>query len=101
MQAQELEVGRAAKRAMFQIVRHAGRPGAAQEQNAVVSELLGLLLLGDKQPVPVCREVLWMISEIGGDEAVDAVAAQLRNDELREDARQVLQRIPASVRWRR
>jgi HEAT repeat protein len=92
MQDPELEVARAAKRAMFQIVRHAGRPGAAQEKAAVVPALVSLL--ADSQPVAVRREVLWMISEIGGDEAVDAVAALLKQEELREDARLVLQRIP-------
>jgi hypothetical protein len=35
-----------------------------------------------------------MLSEIAGDEAVEPVAALLKNKELREDARMVLQRIP-------
>jgi len=86
------EVALAAKRALAQIVHDAGRPGADEQKKAVVARLL--LLLGDDRPAAVRREVLWLISEIGGDESVDAVAALLTNAELREDARCVLQRIP-------
>jgi hypothetical protein len=87
-----LEVALAAKRALAQIVHDAGRPGADEQKKAVVARLL--LLLGDDRPAAVRREALWLISEIGGDESVDAVAALLTNAELREDARCVLQRIP-------
>jgi hypothetical protein len=86
------EVALAAKRALAQIVHDAGRPGAEEQKKAVIAELP--LLLGDRRPVAVRREVLWLISEIGGDESVDAVAALLTNAELREDARCALQRIP-------
>ncbi|MGA2064346.1 MAG: hypothetical protein ABSG86_05235 [Thermoguttaceae bacterium] len=88
----ELEVGRAAKRATWKIVRSAGRPGADAEKNAVVVELLGLLAEG--RPAPLMREVLWMLSEIGGDESVLPAAKLLASRELREDARCCLQRIP-------
>ena len=88
----ELEVGRAAKRALWKIVRTAGSPGADAEKKAVVAELLALLAQG--QPAPLAREVLWMLSEIGGDESVPPVAKLLANLELREDARCCLQRIP-------
>jgi len=87
-----LEVARAAKRALWKIVRHAGRPGADDEKKPVVAELAPLL--ADDQPLAVRREVLWMLSEIGGDESIDAVAALLSNAELREDARMALQRLP-------
>ena len=87
----KLEITRAAKRAVWKIVRHAGRPGAEVEREAAVAELLGLL--SDDQPRAVRAEVLWMLSEIAGDEAVEPVAALLSNEELREDARMVLQRI--------
>ena len=86
------EVALAAKRALAQIVHDAGRPGAEAQKKAVIAQLL--LLLGDDRPAAVRREVLWLISEVGGDESVDAVAALLANTELREDARCVLQRIP-------
>lgn len=92
MTDENLEVARAAKRAIWKIVRHAGRPGAGKEKRAALGELLELL--GDEQPVPVRREVLWMLSEIGNRKTVEPIAALLSNRDLREDARMVLQRIP-------
>ncbi|HUT28382.1 MAG TPA: HEAT repeat domain-containing protein [Sedimentisphaerales bacterium] len=92
MSNNDLEVARAAKRGLWQLVRHAGRPKAGAERKAVEAELLGLL--GDDQPVSVRREVLWMLSEIGAGKSVDAIAALLSNEQLREDARMALQRIP-------
>lgn len=87
-----LEVARAAKRALWKIVRYTGRPGANEEKKAVETELVGLL--GDEQPVSVRREVLWMLSEIGGRNSTKPVAGLMRNLELREDARMALERIP-------
>ena len=92
MKDKELEVTRAAKRGLWKIVRHVGRPGAGNERRAVVGELVELL--EDAQPVPVRREVLWMLSEIGNRNSVKPIAALLSDRELREDARMVLQRIP-------
>ena len=88
----ELEVARAAKRGLWKIVRHAGRPGAGDEKSAVTAELVALL--GDSQPASVRREVLWMLSEIARTKSIKPIAALLSNKELREDARMVLQRIP-------
>ncbi len=92
MTDKDLEVARAAKRGLWKIVRYVGRPGAGSEKRAVTAELIALL--SDNQPTPVRREVLWMLSEIGQNKAVEAVASLLSNSELREDARMVLQRIP-------
>ena len=91
----DLEIARAAKRGLWRIVRHVGRPGADDEKKAVVAELIALL--GGDQPAPVRREVLWMLSEIGGDESVPSVAALLTDKDLREDARMALQRIPGGA----
>jgi len=88
------EVARAAKRAMWKIVRHAGRPHADTEKHQVVLRLLELL--GDEVSVPVRREILWMLSELGEDNVIEPVAALLKHDELREDARMVLERIPSA-----
>ncbi|HUW18232.1 MAG TPA: HEAT repeat domain-containing protein [Sedimentisphaerales bacterium] len=88
----DLEVARAAKRGLWKLVRHSGRPEAGAERKAVEAELVGLL--GDGQPVSVRREVLWMLSEVGSGRSVDAIAALLSNNQLREDARMTLQRIP-------
>jgi len=92
MTDKDLEVARAAKRGLWKIVRYVGRRGKGDEKRAVIAELVALL--GDDQPTPVRREVLWMLSEIGQNKTVEAVAALLSNSELREDARMVLQRIP-------
>ncbi|MEK7684431.1 MAG: hypothetical protein AAB466_03300 [Verrucomicrobiota bacterium] len=88
----EIEVTRAAKRALLKIVRQAGRPGAGQEKKAVVVELIPLL--AKSTPTEARRELVWMLSELGGDESVGPVAALLSETEMREDARMVLQRIP-------
>ena len=89
----DLEVSRAARRAMWKIVRYVGRPGADDERKPVVAVLIRLL--GRKQPVPVRREVLWMLSEIAdGRRAVRRAAKLLADEELREDARAVLERLP-------
>ena len=93
MSNKEFEVARAAKRGLWKVVRHVGRPGAGNERRAVVGKLVELL--GDEQPVPVRREVLWMLSEIGTRKSIKPIAALLSNRELREDARMVLQRIPS------
>ena len=87
----DFEIARSAKRALYKIVRHAGRPGAAKETKAVVAELIALL---SNSPAVVRRETLWMLSEIGGDEAVAPMAALLSDKELREDARCALVRLP-------
>jgi HEAT repeat protein len=91
----ELEVSRAARRAMWQIVRHAGRPGARGERRPVVTALLPLL--GADQPEGLRRDAAWMLSEIAGARAVAPVAALLREPALREDARAVLQRLPGEA----
>jgi len=88
-----LEVARAAKRALWKIVRHAGRPKANKEKRAVEKELIGLL--GRKQPVAVRREVLWMLSEIGARISIKPITGLMRNKNLREDARMALERIPS------
>jgi HEAT repeat protein len=90
----DLEVARAAKRALWKIVRHVGRPGSASEKKAVVEELK--TLLGGRGPVAVRREVLWMLSEIIDRRSVKPIVGLLSNKELREDARMVLQRIPGA-----
>lgn len=92
MTDQDPEIARAAKRALWKIVHHAGRPGARDERRAVVFELLGLL--NESPPVPVTREILWMLSEVGGREAVQPMAQLLTNKDVREDARMALERIP-------
>jgi HEAT repeat protein len=85
------EVARSARRAIEVIVRHAGRPGAKKEAQAVEKELIPLL---KSEAVPVRREAVWMLSEIGSDDAVAPMSALLSDPEVREDARCALLRIP-------
>lgn len=91
MSDSNFEVARAAKRAVWLIVRHAGRPGAEGERRAVQAALVGCL---DGQPAAVRKELLWMLSEIGDSEAIAPMAALLADAELREDARCALMRLP-------
>jgi len=93
MTHQDFEIARAAKRALWKIVRHAGRPRAARERKAVQTELVSSL---KSSPVPVCREVIWMLSEIGDSATVEPLTALLVNVGVREDARCALERIPTS-----
>jgi HEAT repeat protein len=87
----DFEISRSAKRALYNIVRHAGRPGAKKEAKAVETELIPLL---KSDAVTIRREVLWMLSEIGEDRAVAPMAALLTDKEVREDARCALMRLP-------
>jgi HEAT repeat protein len=87
----DYELGRKCKRALYLVVRHAGGPGAGEERQAVERELIVVL---DSSPSRVRREVVWMLSEIGSELAVRAVAALLTDQELREDARCALTRLP-------
>ncbi|MBN2139161.1 MAG: HEAT repeat domain-containing protein [Sedimentisphaerales bacterium] len=86
-----LEVARAAKRALWRIVRYTGRPGARSESREVAVKLNGVL--GGDAPVAVRREILWMLSEIGSRRRIEPIAELLSHKELREDARMVLERI--------
>jgi hypothetical protein len=91
----ETETIRAAKRALYKIVRDVGKPGTAAKAKAVEKEFVAVLQTSSS--IPERREVLWMLSEIGGDDSIKPVAALLANADLREDARCVLQRIPGKA----
>jgi HEAT repeat protein len=85
------ELARKGKRALYLVVRHAGRPGAGEERQGVGRELIVVVGSG---PSRVRRDVVWMLSEIGSAGAVEAIAALLADQELREDARCALTRLP-------
>jgi len=91
---ENLEVRRAAIRAMWKIVRTAGAPDAEKEMKPAVPQAL-LAVVKESPAVAVSREVLWMLSELAcGDCAVEPVAELLKVEDLREDARCCLERIP-------
>jgi len=94
MKEENGEVARAAKRGLWQIVRFKGGP-EAKGKDRVIQRLIALLK--DRQPIALRREVVWMLSEIGGDESVEPLAGLLANQELREDAKAALQRIPGEL----
>jgi HEAT repeat protein len=85
------EVARSAKRGLYQIIRYAGRPGADSEARAVESQLVPAL---DHPKEQIRRDILWMLSEIGGEASVEPIAKLLVDRAVRDDARMALQRIP-------
>ncbi len=87
------EIARSAKRAIEKIVRHAGRPGAIGERKAVAGELTRLLRHANAN---VRRHAVWMLSEIGDDDAVAPMAELLSDSDVREDARCALTRVPGA-----
>jgi len=87
----DFELSRRAKRALYAMVRYAGRPGANNEARDLEIELLGGLSTGTNASR---RHVLWLFSEIGSARAVPSISALLSVAELREDARCALMRIP-------
>jgi HEAT repeat protein len=87
----DFEIARSAKRALWRIVRLAGRPNADKKRKAVQAELVALL---DSAPLSVRREAVWMLSEIGDSSTVEDIAKLLSEAEAREDARGALERIP-------
>lgn len=91
MSDENFETARTARRALAVIVRHAGRPGGRQEARAVAAQLAALL---SAHPVAVRREALWLLSEIGDNDAVAPMAKLLDDSDLRDDARATLLRIP-------
>ncbi len=87
----DFEIARSAKRALWKIVRHAGRPKAEKERKAVQAELVKLL---ESSPDMVRSEAAWMLSEIGDSRVVQSIARLLDDVPVREAARCVLERIP-------
>lgn len=90
----ELEISRAAKRAMWQIVRDAGRPGHDEARQATVAGLGEVFGEGDP-PAQLKRDILWMLSELVHDAEVnvDIGTALLLDPDVGEDARAALQRV--------
>ncbi|MDY0166882.1 MAG: hypothetical protein RBS80_10085 [Thermoguttaceae bacterium] len=91
---EKFEIARAANRAMQNVVYHAGRPGASDEAKAVSAELIKLV--SAEPPLQFRRDVMWMVWQIAGPEAVGPVAALLGNADLRDDARMCLEGLPAA-----
>ncbi len=90
----ELEVSRSASRAMWQIVRCAGRPDAEAARRDTLAAL-AKVVRDAQMPVQLRRDAIWMLSEIAKDEEIqpDRVAWGLEDKDIREDVRAALVRI--------
>lgn len=91
----DFETARKAKRALYKMVRQAGRPGAEAEAAALQSRLVAVLHNRTPAPLAARREIIWLLSEIGGPGAVTPLAQLLGDKDLREDARCALTRLPS------
>jgi len=91
MADEDMEVARAAKHALWQIVHYMGRPDAGRGKGAVIRQLTAIL--EDTESPHAKREVMWMLSEIAGPQVIEPVARKLTCEKCREDARMVLERI--------
>ena len=91
----DLEAARAAVRGLWAVTRHAGRPDAGGARAEVAAALI--LLTTPEHAEQLRREAIWMLSEVGGDEAVPVLAGLLSDAALRDDARMALERIPGEV----
>lgn len=89
----DFEIARSAKRALWKVVRHAGRPKAEKERKRVQAELVKLL---ESSPDTVRSEAAWMLSEIGDKGVVQSIARLLDDVPVREAARCALERIPGA-----
>jgi len=90
--AAELEVQRAARHAVAQIVRFASRPESRKSRKAVLAELHRLVEAD--RPSQMRRELLWLLSEIAGDESLSVLSRLLTQETVREEACMALERIP-------
>ena len=79
--------------AMTKIYDYAGSLDRMGNDHDLFQEMVALL---KSDAVSVRREVLWMLSEIGDDDAIAPMAALLTDKEVREDARCALMRLPGA-----
>ena len=87
-----LEVQRAARHAVVQIVRCSSRPEARKSRKAVITELHRLLEADG--PSQMRRELLWLLSEIADDESLSILSRLLNQEAVREEACMTLEPIP-------
>lgn len=92
----ETEHRRAAQRAIGRIVRQAGATGKLGETATAVEHAL-LACLARQSDHQARRDLIWFLSELGQADTVKALAGLLNHDELREDARCALERIPGGA----
>ena len=81
--------------AMEKIAHYAGRPGAQSEAQKVSSELLKIA--NSDRPRMVRSNALQLVGFIGDAKSVGGLVRQMKDKDLREDARLALERIPGSL----
>jgi HEAT repeat protein len=77
------------------IVLRAGRPGAEKERAEIVT--LVVPYVKADQPMPARVAATKLLAFIGGDEVLPALTAQFADPDLREYARQAVQRVPGAA----
>ncbi|MCC6729794.1 MAG: hypothetical protein IT208_10695 [Chthonomonadales bacterium] len=83
---------RAALEALRRVALHCGRPRAPQERQAAAAALLKLA--GPGRPRRVRTEALHLLGVVARPDDVAGLAALLEDEEVREDARMALERVP-------
>ena len=91
----EPAAARAATEALNRIVLHAGRPKADRERKEAVARLGELAQ--PTHPRVVRAQAVFLIGSIGRDEAVRPLTALLGDEQMREDARMALERVPGKA----
>ena len=93
LEDEETEVRRAGKRALESLVHDAGQGGKlGAEATAVEAQLIRALQQAKGEQAR--RELIWFLSEVGGQPSVDVLTPLLAEKAVREDARCSLERIP-------
>lgn len=89
---------KAAGEALRRVVHHAARPGAASERKAAARQLLRMIR--KEWPRQQRGEALYLLGLVGGSESVAAIAEQMKDPDVGEEARMALERIPGSAATR-
>ena len=88
-------VAKAASAALPILAHHSARPGAYEEAEAVANELIKVAESAD-YTMPVRANALLLIGCIAPAQLVPRVAKLMANDELREEVRMAVERIPGN-----
>ncbi|MGC8888004.1 MAG: HEAT repeat domain-containing protein [Verrucomicrobiia bacterium] len=94
MDDKDFEVARTARRTLWKMARHSGKPGLKNEKDKICKQISKAL--NSAASIQTKRELLWMLSEIGDGDAVSEISKFFANKDLREDARCCIERIPTN-----
>jgi len=88
-------VGRAAREALNTMVHSVGKKTGTASRAAVVKGLL--VVAGDSYALPARVHAIRLLSNIAGEDSVPAIAKEIANPDLREEAVYCLERIPGEA----